>query len=628
MGDGSRPDEVVGELGDGRRDGRRTALDDRFTPAVDALVRLDPQEAPAGRHEVRPKGGRYPTAWAPPDGVGLHFDTQRRRHQAGHEHQRRRRADMPEEVAVHGRHRRDVRAIDEIHPRPDDVAELEPGFGQRALDDGPRRQRLGARVIGMTRLAVRPGVGRAGDPARIADDERPRIAGRCLPRTPARRRGGVSSGLRTGGPSGGRRTGAGAGRRTRPTAREPLPPPGRDLGIPSDRREEPREQRRPRHDRVDLQVLAGRVVVPADRAPARRASARPCRPSCSRRRRRRSPRRASSKPSRAASADGVSDEPPGAVQLLHRPVAADPSSVDRHVGHRRARRRLARTAASAASRPSRGRRRGRRPRARSARRRRWAACRRGSTPTLTVTPGQRPLSACRSRRSVRGLEDRAAALLGLDARMGRPPVDASRQRRAMPLRDADDVAVRARALEHQRDVGSTAPAHGCAACDAASRSPRPDWRRRSSRPKRQPAASLPATQRRERVQPGEQATLHVGHARARRRCRRRRRRTAARPRCPGRTRCPCDRCTGPCGPSGRPLERADDRVARSVVVVGRTSTARAELGEARRDPAPDLVDAGLGVAPAVDVHQRLEIGEERRQRPARRVAGARRAAGS
>ena len=50
------------------------------------------------------------------------------------------------------------------------------------------------------------------------------------------------------------------------------------------------------------------------------------------------------------------------------------------------------------------------------------------------------------------LEDRAAALLGLDAGVRRPAVDGDAQVED-PLARRDDVAVRPRALEHERDVG-------------------------------------------------------------------------------------------------------------------------------------------------------------------------------
>ena len=45
-----------------------------------------------------------------------------------------------------------------------------------------------------------------------------------------------------------------------------------------------------------------------------------------------------------------------------------------------------------------------------------------TTPTFTVTPGQRPFSACSAIDRVRGLEDRVAPLLRFHAGVRRPPV--------------------------------------------------------------------------------------------------------------------------------------------------------------------------------------------------------------
>ena len=73
------------------------------------------------------------------------------------------------------------------------------------------------------------------------------------------------------------------------------------------------------------------------------------------------------------------------------------------------------------------------------------------TPTLTVTPGQRPLRSCRSRDDPGRLEDRAATLLRLDAGVRGPAVDGEPQVED-PLARRDDVAVGPGALEHERDV--------------------------------------------------------------------------------------------------------------------------------------------------------------------------------
>ena len=76
------------------------------------------------------------------------------------------------------------------------------------------------------------------------------------------------------------------------------------------------------------------------------------------------------------------------------------------------------------------------------------------TPTLTVTPGQRPLSACSSRTSRRRLEDRAAALLGLHAACAARPWIVTRAS-TMPLR-ADTMSPLARAHSRTRHASASA----------------------------------------------------------------------------------------------------------------------------------------------------------------------------
>ena len=121
-----------------------------------------------------------------------------------------------------------------------------------------------------------PGVGRPGDPARVADDHGPAVARRGLPR-PARRDAPPP---------------AGAGLRRRPSPalarhaarsaanRGSSARHAEHLRIARDGQQQPSQHRRPRHDRVHVQVLARGVVVATDRARARRGSARPCRTWC------------------------------------------------------------------------------------------------------------------------------------------------------------------------------------------------------------------------------------------------------------------------------------------------------------------------------------------------------------
>ena len=197
------------------------------------------------------------------------------------------------------------------------------------------------------------------------------------------------------------------------------------------------------------------------------------------------------------------------------------------------------------------RRRGARPRRRRRRRRRrWrragrpASSQRSATtfgrvppwmtPALTVTVGQRPLSAWRASDLVRGLEDRAS---------GPSP---ARRRHAPPARGcvevvvgdalprADDVAVGARALEDQDGVVLRRER-----ADDRGAERRADLLVRVGDERdRRPRAGL--LERGDRVEAGEQARLHVGHAGPGARGRRRPERPLPRP-CRDRRRCPCGR---------------------------------------------------------------------------------------
>ena len=89
---------------------------------------------------------------------------------------------MPEDLAVDRGDGIGVRGIDDVHPGADDVVEREARLVERALDDRERGPRLGRGVARVERLAVGPGVRGPADEARVADGERPRVAGRRLPR--------------------------------------------------------------------------------------------------------------------------------------------------------------------------------------------------------------------------------------------------------------------------------------------------------------------------------------------------------------------------------------------------------------------------------------------------------------
>ena len=246
-----------------------------------------------------------------------------------------------------------------------------------------RRPRLGGRVARVERSPVGAGVGGAGDPARVADDDRPAVADRashgppdeisrrsltslrCPPGRPARRARALVA------PGGDLRIGA----RSRAAGR-----PAASSGARSSRRS---------------RYSAGRVVVAADRARGRRGSGTPM-------------------PGRRvgvgrAAGRGVGDleaersrDAPGRARRAGRCARASPSATSgpsarsrRSCRGPRSRRRSARISASAASSAS-----------RLVARTSTSSVQRSATtfgrvppamtPTLTVTPGQRPLSAWRS----------------------------------------------------------------------------------------------------------------------------------------------------------------------------------------------------------------------------------------
>ena len=115
----------------------------------------------------------------------------------------------------------------------------------------------------------------------------------------------------------------------------------------------------------------------------------------------------------------------------------------------------------------------------------------------------------------------------------------------------------------------------------------------------------------QRVQPGEEPGLHVGHTRT------------------GRdVAVEAERPSGrgarlehgvhvadeqdPCA-TGPSLEGAEHGAAEASVGIGPVLDPGAEALQEPARPAPDLVDPGGDVAAAVDVHQVLEVGEEGRQ---------------
>ena len=296
-----------------------------------------------------------------------------------------------------------------------------------------------------------PGVGRAGDPARVADDDRPAVAGDRLPR-PARRDPPALA-------------------HRRPVGR----PPGEDLGVarrwPAAAR--PAASSAGTIESTSRYSAGAWSLPPIGPRPSRLGTPMPGR--------RVGVGRAAGRgvgdlePERPATRLGVLDQPAAALELLHRPPARPSARTRRSCRGPRSPRRCSRMAASAVSSAVAR----RRPdvdleRAR-ARRRRWAACRRRSP---DVDGHARPAAVERVQLAddPGRLEDRAAALLRLDAGVGRPAVDRERAVSRMPLR-AETMSPLARA--HSRTSATSTSA--AAASDvrrraSASRSPRRGWR--------------------------------------------------------------------------------------------------------------------------------------------------------
>ena len=346
----------------------------------------------------------------------------------------------------------------------------------------------------MARAAVRPGVRRAGHPARIADDDRPAVAGvashgppdeidgvaRVRDRPTRRGQSGrPSRQARTSGIAGDRRA---AARRAAPSAARSSPPRGT----------------RPARGRCRRS------------ARARRGSGRPCPTSCWRRTRRRSrasssvePEAARRRPGRARRAGRCA----ASFSIGHqRAIGSNSTVVSGTTVGRRAIRRISASAASSSARVT--------PRTSTSSEQRSATTfgrvPPAMTPTLTVTPGQRPLRACRSRTI------RAASRIALRPFSGSTPAWAARpwtviRRSRIPLRD-DTMSPFARA--HSRTSARPCPAASSRMCGVEVGEPisSSGLATNDEALERQPAEL--ADQRLERVQPGQQPRLHVGDARA------------------------------------------------------------------------------------------------------------------
>ncbi len=332
--------------------------------------------------------------------------------------------------------------VGDEHPGPHDIGQGEPALGQGPLDDREDRPGLARDVARMQRRPVRPGIGRARHPARVARRRSPGCSRRRLPRA-ARRDPPALAGHP------GRRSAGRPPARRGPRGRGRSPAAARRAAWSAARSSRPR----------GTPPASGRC---RRSGPARRASARPSRRSCSRPTRRRSPRRATSKPRRSATRLRVVDEPAAALELLHRPPARHdvrrPSVTSGTVGRgaQLADRRLRLRQAVAPWSPA------RRPRASHRSATTLGRVPPAITPTFTVTPGQRPLSAWSSRTM------RAASRIALRPFSGSTPACAARpwtvmpQCRAMPLR-ADTMSPLARAHSSTSATRRPRRAPGCAA---------------------------------------------------------------------------------------------------------------------------------------------------------------------
>ena len=461
-------------------------------------------------------------------------------------------------------------------------AKAKPACTSARFDDVEDRPGLCGDVVRMACAAVGAGVGRARDPARIAHDDRSTVGRRRLPR-PARRDAaparGASSAL------GGR----GA--------------PFEDDGIRGDLEEQAGEHRRPRHDRVDLEVLRRGVVVAAHRPEAVEATGRPCPAVVFASD---APPVAASftlNPSRSATAFVCSTSRPTAsvFSIGRHEHSVDTSTVVPGTSVVAA---SSRIAAMAASRPS----------PVTARASTSSSQRSGTTlgrvpprivPTLNGHAGPAAVERLRLAHDARRLEDRVMALLGFDAGVRRAAVDHDPVV-GDPLAGRHDVAVGAAALEDERDVGV--------------RGRRPDVRRRRRRPdllvrvrderqafERQPARAIarsaysparsPAFMS---VTPGPVAMLPSSrNGRAAGGARLEHGVHVADQQDPRAT--------------GAALEGADHGAAEASVGIRPVLDPGADALHELARPAPDLVDARRDVAAAVDVHQVLEVGEEGRQ---------------
>ena len=246
-------------------------------------------------------------------------------------------------------------------------------------------------------------------------------------------------------------------------------------------------------------------------------------------------------------------------------------------------------------------------------------------PTLNVTPGQRPLRACSSRTIAGRLEDRVRPFSGSTPGVRGAAVDRRAGGRRCPCGTTRCRRWRGRTRGRARRRRPRPPP-GCAGVDVGEPTSSSGLAMNVSRSNGTRSPIAP-----QRVQPGEQPGLHVGHARTGGDAvpSMRNGRSAAVPGSNTVSMWPISSDPRPAGPpSNVPTTVSPSRPSGS----GRYSTGRPSSRRNAPVQRPTSSTPAGRVAAAVDVHQVLEVGEEGRQVGldgcAQRVRGRRRSDGS
>ena len=424
-------------------------------------------------------------------GLGLDLDEQARVDQRADLDQRGRRPDLAEDLAVD---REDLGGTRDVGRRTSGSGRRRRARSrprQAALDDLEDRPRLGRRRRpGWRDRPSGPASVVPGDPARVADDDRPAVAGDAPPTARPTRSAGARLTRDRGGvgpPRQARTSGSRAIASSRPASsvvRGTIESTSRysagRVVVAADRPEAVEARDAHARRRVRVGRAAGRRVVDLEAEALRRP------------------------PGRARRAGRSARASPSATSAPSRSKSTVVSGTSVALGDL-ADRRLGRLEVRSRSSP------GRRPRASQRSATTLGRVPPAITPTLTVTPGQRPLSACRSRDDPAPPRGSRCGPSRARRRRGRPGRGPSSRRSRMPLR-AETMSPFARAHSRTRHASTSA----ASAADVRRRGRRADLLVRvgdERQPLERQAAEL-ADERLERVEPGEQPRLHVGDARA------------------------------------------------------------------------------------------------------------------